>query len=122
MKPPVTIASDRPGLTVRVDLQSDGPDASTTARLLDCSRTDAQLIVAHRVSLGERILVRLRDDESGLQLDVAGTVAWQEQENEFSWRIGCRFTQELDWESLGELFLCGILEMTPRSSQRPLGG
>lgn len=121
MKPPATISSDRPGLTVRVDLQSDGPDASTAARLLDCSRTDAQLIVAHRVTPGERILVRLRDDESGLQLDVAGTVAWQEQENEVAWRIGCQFTQELDWETLGELFLCGILEIKPRSNQRPQG-
>ena len=30
------------------------------------------------------------------------------------WSVTCRFDHELDWETLGELFLCGILEGAPR--------
>jgi len=84
------------------------------AQLIDCSREAIQLLLAVPLERGERIRVRLRDESSGMQLDVAGAVSAQRDELPSGWSATCRFDQELDWETLGELFLCGILETAPR--------
>lgn len=68
------------------------------------------------LAAGERIVVRLRHGASGLQLDMAGAVDWQRQDADGQWIVGCRFAEELDWETLGEMFLSGILDTTPRQS------
>jgi hypothetical protein len=109
-----TAIASRPGLTIQVDRVNSIGAVGIPALLLDCSRVEVQLGVTEEFATGERIVVRLHDETSRLQLDVSGTVQYQRQGSDDLWHIGCRFTQELDWETLGELFLCGILQTTPR--------
>jgi hypothetical protein len=107
-------AQQRHGLSLLVDREADREPALLSAQLLDCSRVEIRLLVATPLQPQERIRVRLRDESSGLQLDVAGAIAAQRKEPPDGWSVTCRFDHELDWETLGELFLCGILETAPR--------
>ena len=104
----------RPGLSVRVDREPPHEPALVSAQLLDCNRAQIQLLVAFPLQSNERVRVRVRDESSGLQLDVAGAVVAQHDYEPGSWFVTCRFDHELDWETLGELFLCGILDSAPR--------
>ena len=112
-KAPAIKACPRPGLSLLVDREPGRDPALMNAQLLDCSREEIRLLLAERLARGEQIRVRLRDQSSGLQLDVAGTVT-AVHESPSGWSATCRFDHELDWETLGELFLCGILETVPR--------
>jgi hypothetical protein len=88
-----------------------------SGQLVDCSRAVVQFRVTDSLADGERVVVRLRHEASGLQLDMAGTVDWQRPEPSGERLVGCRFAEELDWETLGELFLCGILDTAPRQTE-----
>ncbi len=104
----------RQGLSLVVDRGTDRQPAPISAQLLDCTREELRLLLAVPLELRERIRVRLRDESSGLQLDVAGSITAQREKAPDGWSVTCRFDHELDWETLGELFLCGILEGAPR--------
>ena len=101
--------ASRPGLEVVVATRKE-PTQVFPAELLDCTRVDMQLRVAAPLEEDPNIVVRLQDESSGFQLSAAGAISWQQDEESGSWRLGFQFTQELDWETLGELCLCGILE------------
>jgi hypothetical protein len=96
-----------------VDRDAAGQPSLLSAQLLDCTREELRLRVAVPLELRERIRVRLRDESSALQLDVAGAITTRRDEASQGWSVTCRFDHELDWETLGELFLCGILEGAP---------
>ena len=104
----------RQGLSLLVDRDADGEPTPVSAQLLDCTREELRLLLTVPLELRECIRVRLRDESSGLQLDVAGAITARRDETPDGWSVTCRFDHELDWETLGELFLCGILESAPR--------
>jgi hypothetical protein len=113
-KAPVIKTRQRPGLSLLMDREADRQPPLLNAQLIDCSRDEIQVLVSHSLDRGERVRVRLRDESSGLQLDVVGNVSAQREAPPSGWSVTCRFDHELDWETLGELFLCGILEHVPR--------
>jgi hypothetical protein len=104
----------RHGLSLLLDREADRQPTPMSAQLLDCTREELRLLVAAPLELRERVRVRLRDVSSGLQLDVAGSITSRSDATPDGWSVTCRFDHELDWETLGELFLCGILETAPR--------
>lgn len=80
------------------------------AMLIDISRNGFCVEVAKPLAEEETVVLRLHDDNSGMDLTLAGTVRWsRESEEGGGWATGCSADQELAWETLGELFLNGIL-------------
>ena len=104
----------RQGLSLLVDRDADRDPSPVSAQLLDCTREELRLLLAVPLDLRECIRVRLRDESSGLQLDVSGAITARSDQTPDGWSVTCRFDHELDWETLGELFLCGILETAPQ--------
>jgi hypothetical protein len=102
------------GPCVRVERGAGGEPGPIDAELLDLSRSGARLRVAAPLKVGEAITVRLVDEKSGVELTRPSTVRWQRAEDDQTWSVGCMFTQHVEWETLGELFLNQIL-----STDRP---
>jgi len=66
------------------------------------------------LEVGEPIAIRLRQDASQPLLTASGTVRWVSPDEQGGWLVGCLLDRPLDWETLGELFLEGVL-----STDRP---
>ena len=97
------------GVPVTVTRTGPRPPACFQADLLDLSREGFRLRSGVPLAVGETFSLELRDEKFGLALRLSGTVRWQQQEPEEIWLLGCQSPQELDWETLGELFLNEIL-------------
>jgi hypothetical protein len=86
------------------------------AEILDLSRQGARLRAG--VALGEHEVVTIylasgKSSKLALDLHLTGAVRWRKQEADGRWLYGCEFKDELPLETLGELFLCGILSARP---------
>ena len=79
------------------------------AELLNFSRNGFLLRTAVALQMHESIVGRLRNDEPAIDLTLSAEVRWREREAGGSWLSGCQFPQQVSWETLGELFLSGIL-------------
>ena len=97
------------GLPVTVTPTGPRPPASFQADLLDLSREGFRLRSAVPLAVGESFTLELREEKFGLALTLSGTVRWQQPQPEEIWLLGCQSQQQLDWETLGELFLNEIL-------------
>lgn len=82
---------------------------SVPAELADLSRLGLKLVVNTAVAADDRLQLRLTQPASRFQLELAITVRWCRPEGDGKWSVGCVFDQELSWETMGELFLNGIL-------------
>jgi hypothetical protein len=106
---PRHLATGEPQLQCEV-LRLDGlPWSDEPPALLDFSRGGCCLRWQIRLEKGELIAVRLRDELSGLCLELPATVRWVRVEEEGGFTAGCQFEREVDYELLGELFLAGFL-------------
>ena len=79
--------------------------------LVDFSRSGLQVQIDARFDEGEEVTVRLHRPDSEFELLMSGKVRWQRTTSNGSHSVGCEFDEEVSWESLGELFLNGILSM-----------
>ena len=105
VRSPRHVADDAQSAEVRV-AQASGKVVE--AELRDLSRQGCQLRVPVPMAVGEPMIVWIEHSESNLQLTIEGTARWQ-RPHDGNWLVGCQAAQEIDWESLGELFLSGIL-------------
>ena len=103
------------GLQVRIERVRESVSESVEVELLDLSRTGVRLRTPVPLAVGESITMRLQKEESGLRLTRSGTVRWTSVDQGGTWSAGCLFSQPVDWEELGELFLSGVL-----STDRPM--
>jgi len=83
------------------------------AQLRDLSRQGCQLRIPRPMRVGQAIAVQIDHEESGVHLSIDATIRWQQPDGE-TWLIGCQAGRELNWESLGELFLGGVLSSEGR--------
>lgn len=100
---------DPDSLHVQIQRRLDDVLGVLQALLIDISRNGFCVQIAAPLADEEAVVLRLRDDNSGMDLTLAGTVRWQREQDDGAWSIGCSADQELAWETLGELFLNGIL-------------
>ena len=100
-------------LRVTVDRASGSVPGSVEVELVDLSRTGGRLRSPVPLSEAEAITVRIHDESSGLWLRRLAAVRWTRPEGGDTWSIGCQFSQPVDWETLGELFLGEILSREP---------
>jgi hypothetical protein len=103
----------------RVVIEPVAPASSEPieAELLDLSRQGMRIRAAVPFSVGETIDVRINQPPPGPALRRRGTVRWRRPEAQGGWSIGCQFSEPVDWETLGELFLNDVL-----STDRPRSG
>jgi hypothetical protein len=83
------------------------------AELANFSRHGVGLIAGEPAEIDERVTLRIRHTESGLDLSLAGTVRWRRARAEGRWLLGCQLDQPVSLETLGELFLREILDAKP---------
>jgi hypothetical protein len=103
-----------PDVRVLVE-RGEGEDPTrASAELLDLSRTGIRLRTAASLAVDESLTVEIRDESSGLQLTRPATVRWTSPEPDGKWSVGCLFAEQVDWPTLGELFLNDVLS-TERS-------
>ena len=79
------------------------------AELVDFSRSGFRLRLAAPVEVKENLSIELHVEQSQSPWQFPATVRWQRAEGSQSWLVGCQAQSEVDWETLGELFLRGIL-------------
>lgn len=81
------------------------------ASLIDLSRGGVQLVVATRLVKGERVRVRIFWGENSFDGDVGAVVRWLcRTDDGQNWNLGLRFSEELQFDLMGELFLNDALE------------
>lgn len=114
-------AGDVAPLRVEVERAPGSVPGSVDVELVDLSRTGARLRSPVPLAEAEAITVRLHDQPSQPRLTRSGTVRWTRPDRGGTWSIGCQFSQPVDWETLGELFLGEILSQKgpPRSPGLP---
>jgi hypothetical protein len=97
------------GVLLEVERAADRSPRTVAAQLLDLSRDGFQLQASAPLEVGEAVAITLAvgDAEPGLRL--SGKVRWQQPEGQAGWRCGCEASASLNWETLGELFLAGVL-------------
>jgi hypothetical protein len=88
-------------------------DGRLAANLVDFSRQGAGFVADEPADDDERVTVRVRHRESGLDLSLDGTVRWRHLHPDGAWRFGCEFDRPVSLETLGELFLHKILDKKP---------
>ncbi len=95
----------------RVELRRSAANlpALPEVAVVDFSRSGFRLSVTEPLAARESVTLRLVDERSGMDLTLPGIVRWQRREADGTWSVGCHCDRELDWETLGELFLGGIL-------------
>jgi hypothetical protein len=110
-------ATHRRPLRVTVQRSAEHQPAVISAELVDFSRSGFSLRLTVPVEAQEVITLQIREQESELYLAQSGTVQWQCCDGPEAWLIGCKTSLDLDWETLGELFLNEILstEAPPRT-------
>jgi hypothetical protein len=97
-------------LNIEVQCEST-PTEPLPAELVDLSRDGFQLCLPSRVAADELVIAHVRDANSSLQLHLTGQVRWQRKSDDGRWFVGFQSLQELDWETMGELFLNEILAL-----------
>lgn len=95
---------------VRAELSSRHPVVDRPAQLVNLSRNGLQIALSEPLARDEIVTVRIRDAEGRLDVALRGRVRWQRSRGPQSWGIGCELEQPLSYETLGELFLSGILD------------
>lgn len=86
------------------------------ARLLDFSRQGAKLELPTSLVLAETVMLRLCPAQKQMEWEFPANVLWQRAVESGAWLVGCRFSVEVSFETLGELFLNGILSDKPSAS------
>ncbi len=102
-----------PGLPVEAERAAGREPNPVSANLFDLSRDGFQLQTGTPLELGETVAITVPLERPGLGLRLTGTVRWQKPNGEATWRSGCQAAAPLDWETLGELFLAGVLVRHP---------
>ena len=87
-----------------------------SADLVDFSRQGARLRAESLLVENEPIVILLRNASIGLDLAFPGAVRWCGQQDGSRRLYGCQFKEEVPLETLGELFLAGILSVQPTAS------
>ena len=77
---------------------------------MNLSRNGFQLRTTAPLARGESITLQMRDPQTGFQTSLPATVKWRRAADDGWWSYGGTFTETVDWETLGELFLNKILD------------
>ena len=97
------------GLSVDVQRTATKEPGHLQAELVDFSRSGFLLRTAVPLEMHESIVGRLQHAKPEIDLTLSAEVRWRQREDDGSWLSGCQSKRQIGWETLGELFLSGIL-------------
>ena len=97
------------GFPVAVRRSAPDSPGPIDAGLVDLSREGFRVRSDVPLEIGESLFMDLFEETSGLRLTLPGTVRWRLAEGDGRWLLGCQSKRQLDWETLGELFLNKVL-------------
>jgi PilZ domain len=89
---------------------ADNDSSAVAAKLVDLSRTGAELSVASCPSIDDAARLLISIAELRIDLAVAIEVCWAQPGDDDSWRLGCRFEPELSGEIVEQLAAGGFLD------------
>ena len=95
-----------------IDLQINDGHQSYETQLVNVSRSGIRLRIPVALSPDQVITVTVTDSD-GLNLNLTAVVRWCTQQEQNAWNIGCELADTVNWETLGELFLRGVLATDP---------
>lgn len=98
-----------PGIPVEVQPTADGSTGPVQGELRDLSRNGFQVKLPVPAAIHTPLELRLRIEGSGNDLTLPGTVRWQRPTGDDAWLVGCEADCPVDWETMGNLFLGGVL-------------
>ncbi|HEV3340702.1 MAG TPA: PilZ domain-containing protein [Pirellulales bacterium] len=101
---------------VEIERAGYAPPARVTADLVDFSRYGARFSTEPALAENEPIVILLRNASIGLDLAFPGAVRWWTRQEDGRRLYGCQFKEEVPLETLGELFLAGILSVQPAAA------
>jgi hypothetical protein len=110
-------AATTPGLRVQVQRSASDDPGWFDAELNNLSRDGFQLLATSSLPVGDSIVVRICVQAAGIDLAIKAEVRWRQSEGPGLWAIGCRSLDQVQWETLGELFLSGVLSMNPAAAE-----
>lgn len=94
---------------LQLTVTKDAEQKHLEAELVDVSRNGICFLTDHPFfSRHDHVHLKLVDPQSDFRMEVNCEIRWQRIEGE-QFSIGCQFDEELSWETLGEMFLNGIL-------------
>ena len=92
-----------------IEVEVGDPPASVKAELVNLSRDGFQLRLPLPLNKSDPITMRLCEPASGLCLTLSGVVRWRCAEQSGTWLLGCQSDRRVDLETMGEMFLSGVL-------------
>jgi hypothetical protein len=107
---PRHLSTGTAALEVKVK-RASGDHSIVGAELVDLSRSGFRLRAAMPLAVNESVTVRFLHAESGLDLTLPSTVRWQRPDAGEKWLVGFETERQVEWETLGELFLNDILHV-----------
>ncbi len=102
-------AADGTSTHVEILRADDKTPALIEVELLDLSRDGFQLRATRPLDDQEAVTLQLQSDQSESDVALPGVVRWCRPQQDGSWLVGCASPEPIDWETLGGLFLDGIL-------------
>ena len=87
------------------------PKVEQDAALVDVSRLGLQVKLTESLEPDEPLVVHIQHSQVKLDVALAGRVRWQRQCHDGYWTVGFVFDQAIEYEVMGELFLCAVLSM-----------
>ena len=107
---PRYVATGKAAIVLSIVRAEERHPAVVTGELVDISRHGICIKAADPLEPDERLLIRLKEAAGGLERSFAARGLWRQQETDDSWLIGCALEGEVDWETLGELFLQQVID------------
>ncbi len=87
--------------------------------LVDLSRFGSRIRLDRMIDVGESVTLHIQDAKSSFAVLLEGNVRWCQLDDDGRWSIGCVFTEQVSWETFGELFLREFLTAEEPTTQPP---
>ena len=94
---------------MEIEQTVDGLKGLVQAELQDLSRIGYLVKIPAPLNTQRPLNLRLSIEASQIELTLPGTVRWQRPIENGTWLAGCQSDRPIEWETLGELFLSGVL-------------
>ena len=102
-------AAEESRTQIQVQRQPGQKPQNIAAELVDLSRRGGQFVCSTSLEMDEPIVLHIMLPSSSLEVRLSAKVRWERPASDGLFAVGCILDDEMDWETLGEMFLNGVL-------------
>ena len=102
--------ADLSKLTIAIERAAELPKVESAVQVVDFSRGGCAISSDVRLMKGEPVWLTATCSASNFTFNLPATVRWAEGHSDRQFSCGMQFEEELPMETLGELFLAGVLK------------